>query len=354
LAEPVAQSPMAKPHRRGGGFPFLGVALSAALCAAGCSEPPAPVSSSPIVALEGNVEGVHDPALAAELDSYYVVSTDTGPPRNLPLRRSRDLRQWELIGTVFDAIPEWIRAEIPGITDLWAPDVSHFRDKFHLYYSASTFGLNRSIIALATTRTLDPASPDYEWVDGGKVIESHLEDDWNAIDPNILLDEDGTVWMSFGSFWSGIKLRRIDSATGLPSNEDPTLYSLASRPRAAPYFGAVEAPFLIRRGVYYYLFVSFDQCCRGAESTYNIRFGRATEVTGPYRDKGGIPLLEGGGSLVLGSGAKWKGPGGQSVFRDAAGDYLVFHAYEAATGRPSLHIRRINWEDGWPIVSPLE
>lgn len=343
---------MTRPRRSR--FPFLAVSLSAALCAAGCSEAPAPVSLSPIVALEGNVEGVHDPGLAAELDAYYVFSTDTGPPRNLPIRRSRDLRQWQLIGTVFDAIPGWIQEEIPGIIDLWAPDVSYFAGKFHLYYSASTFGLNRSIIALATNRTLDPARPDYEWVDEGKVIESNFEDDWNAIDPNVFIDEDGTVWLAFGSFWSGIKLRRLDPTTGLPSNDDPTLYSLAGRPRGAPYFGAVEAPFLIRRGDFYYLFVSFDQCCRGAESTYNIRVGRATQVTGPYLDKGGIPLLEGGGTLVLGSSANWKGPGGQSVLPSGSGDYLVFHAYHAVTGVPYLHLRKINWVDDWPEVLPLE
>lgn len=312
----------------------------------------APPSDDP--PLEGDVERVHDPSLARHADAFYVFSTDTGQPGNLPIRRSRDLRRWELLGSVFESVPEWIQEEIPGIRRLWAPDISFFGGKYRVYYSASTFGKNRSIIALATNLTLDPASADYRWVDEGKVFESHSEDDWNAIDPNIFLDEDGSVWMSFGSFWSGIKLRRLDAETGKPSAKDSTLYSLASRPRGEPIRGSVEAPFIIRKDAFYFLFVSFDRCCRGAESTYNIRVGRAERVIGPYADREGVPMLDGGGTLVVESGEEWKGPGGQSVFRDVSGDYLVFHAYHATTGRPSLHLRRIHWAGGWPTVSPLK
>lgn len=230
---------------------LLGIVLPAGICAAGCPAPTLQSTLPETYPLEGDVERVHDPSLGSELNAYYVLSTDTGQPGNLPIRRSSDRRRWQLIGAVFETIPDWIRNEISGVKNLWAPDVSSFSGKYHVYYSASTFGSNRSLIALATNRTLDPASPDYQWVDEGKVIESFEADDWNAIDPNIFLDENGQVWMSFGSFWSGIKMRRIDPTTGKLSSEDRTLYSLASRPRSEPIHGAIEAPFVIRQGDHY-------------------------------------------------------------------------------------------------------
>ena len=89
------------------------------------------------------------------------------------MRRSKDMLDWKRIGRVFeDDVPAWAREEIAGARDIWAPDISYYSDRFHLYYSVSTFGGQRSCIGLATNTTLDPSSPDYRWVDHGKVIES--------------------------------------------------------------------------------------------------------------------------------------------------------------------------------------
>ncbi len=308
----------------------------------------APVVSTDLK-LQGDVEGVHDPSLIKQGSTYYVLSTDTGQPGNIPIRRSNDLKRWTLCGTVFGAIPDWIQRQIPGIKRLWAPDVSYFAGKYHVYYAASTFGSNRSIIALATNRTLDRTSPDYAWVDEGMVIESQLSDDWNAIDPNIFIDEEEQVWMSWGSFWSGIKMRRIDPATGKPSTEDSEMYSLASRPVEK----AIEAPSIIARGGFNYLFVSFDRCCRGAESTYKIMAGRASQVTGPYADRNGEPMINGGATLLLEGSGEWRGPGGQSVYQDGSSDLIVYHAYDATSGRPFLQIGRLQWIADWPRVVPL-
>ena len=180
---------------------------------------------------------------------------------------SPDRRHWKLCGNVFEGVPEWALQEVPGARGIWAPDISHFRGRYHLYYSVSTFGKNRSVIGLATNRTLDPASPDYRWVDEGRVVGSTEADDWNAIDPNLAFDEHGVPWLSWGSFWGGIKMRRVDPQIGKLSAGDTTLHSLASRrPRQPP---AIEASFIVRKGRYFYLSVSF--ACAAGERTAPTR-----------------------------------------------------------------------------------
>jgi arabinan endo-1,5-alpha-L-arabinosidase len=325
---------------------LLAAAVSLVLLAT-CGSGSTP-SAAPDIGVQGDVEGVHDPSLIKQGSIYYVFSTDTGQPGHLPIRCSTDLQRWTLCGRVFETIPSWIQQQIPTVQGLWAPDISYFSGKYHVYYAASTFGSNRSIIALATNVTLDGSSPDYAWMDEGMVIESQLSDDWNAIDPNIFVDDQGRVWMTWGSFWSGIKMRRIDPGTGKLSAEDPVMYSLASRPVEK----AIEAPFLFRHDGYY-LFVSFDFCCRGAESTYKMMVGRGDQVTGPYTDRSGVPMLNSGATLLLQSGDRWRGPGGQSVYRDGSSDLIVYHAYDASTGKPFLQIGRLQWNAGWPQVVSL-
>lgn len=325
-----------------------------------------PAAEPEMLALSGDL-GVHDPVIAREGDAFYVFCTGSvrrGERRGIiPIRCSKDMYHWTLYGGALPGLPEWARQEIPRARDAWAPDISYYNGRWHLYYSVSSFGSNDSAIGLATNVTLDPNRPEYEWVDRGMVIRSHRgQDEWNAIDPQLVIENKKDVWLCWGSFWSGIKMRRIDPETGKLSTEDTTLYSLAGRPRTdegnttAAGEGAIEAPFIVRHGRHWYLFVSFDRCCRGARSTYNIRVGRSRKVTGPYVDRGGTPMLEGGGTMVLeATTPAWRGPGHQAVWRDVSGDYLVFHAYNGQGGRPPsrLFISTMAWKDGWPQVAPL-
>lgn len=294
------------------------------------------------------MQHVHDPCIIKEGSYFYVFSTGPG----LPMRRSKDLISWEHIGRAFkDDVPSWAKREIPQSNALWAPDVAFLNGRFRLYYSVSSFGRNRSIIGVASNTTLDPARKDYKWVDEGKVVESLPHDDFNAIDPNLIVAGPDSIALSFGSFWSGIKLISLDAATGKPAR-GALLISLARRPPP----DAIEAPFIIRRGEYFYLFVSFDFCCRGAASTYNIRVGRSNRVAGPYTDRDGKLLLDGGGTPVLATQGKMIGPGHCNVLQDAGGDFLVHHFYDGdRNGIPTLQVRPLTWTaDGWPVAgAPL-
>jgi arabinan endo-1,5-alpha-L-arabinosidase len=116
----------------------------------------------------------------------------------------------------------------------------------------------------------------------------------------------------------------------------------------------VEAPFIVRHGDYWYLFVSYDRCCRGAKSTYNVVVGRSKQITGPYVDRAGKSLVDGGGTRVIEATTQaWRGPGHQAVLGEPERDYLVFHAYDGTTGIPHLQISSMVWEDGWPRVAAL-
>lgn len=309
--------------------------------------------------LSGDYPLAHDPSIAREGDTYYVFTTGASPDGGqLAVRCSTDLIAWKFCGHVFDQVPAWIREASPRTRDLWAPDISYFQGKYHLYYAYSTFGGNASGIALATNETLDPTSPRYHWNDEGLVLKSVQSDNFNAIDPNIVLDDKGQPWLSFGSFWSGIKMCRIDPVTGKRLAGDANLYALASRaepahpepvkPGLPPDWGAIEAPFIVRHGGFYYLFVSFDLCCRGTHSTYRTMVGRSRRVAGPYVDADGKPMLEGGGTQLLAANSRWLGPGGESLLQRREGDLIVFHAYDARTGKPALQISTLTWKNGWP------
>jgi len=290
-------------------------------------------------AQEGSVQHVHDPVIARDGNKFFLFSTG----KDIPVRTSADLFSWSPSRSVFSRIPDWALHEVPEAKNIWAPDISFFNNKFHLYYSISTFGSKQSCIGLATTPSIDPNSPNYKWTDAGLVVKSDSSTNYNCIDPNIVLDGNKMPWLSFGSHWGGIQLVSINPKTGKPSGR---VQGIAKRPSTA-----IEAPFIIRRQSLYYLFVSFDQCCKGVDSTYKVMVGRARQVQGPYVDATGKPMLDGGGTLVLAGYRSIKGPGHNAVITVGESDYLVHHFYDqTSNGVPTLQIRPIIWESGWPLV----
>ncbi len=313
---------------------------------------------------------VHDPAAIRCGETWYLFSTGFG----ISVLTSQDLKSWEPAGRVFDAPPQWALDSVPGYHGhTWAPDILYREGTYYLYYSCSSFGKNTSAIGVATNRTLDPDSPDYQWEDRGCVVRSiGGRDNWNAIDPNVFIDADGTGWMSFGSFWGGIKLVRLD-ATLTRIAEPQEWYPVCRRPEGTaedtsqtddaikadprgpdfdPGNGAAEAPFIVRHGDWYYLFISYDLCCRGPKSTYKVVVGRSRKVTGPYVDADGTPLMQGGGTVVAAGNARYPGVGHCAVVSTDTGDKMLLHAYDRETGyNACLLVRPLAWDrDGWPSI----
>lgn len=290
--------------------------------------------------LTGNL-GTHDPMVLSADGKFYLFATGD----NLAAKVSSDLSSWQGAPEPLPsaARPAWLAQQVPGVSNLWAPDAAFFGGQYHLYYSASTFGSNRSCIGHLTRASLTEGS----WMDRGSVLCSNVstEDDYNAIDPNVIVDQAGTPWLSFGSFWSGIKLIKLNQSG---ARDGTSLVALASRPSAS---GALEAPFLVRRCGYYYLFVSWDKCCSGVDSTYNIRVGRSASLTEPFVDRDGKQMLQGGGTLVLQGGSRYKGPGHNAVLFTDKASYNVYHAYDADNnGAPTLRIAELAWDaQGWPV-----
>ncbi|WP_404341798.1 arabinan endo-1,5-alpha-L-arabinosidase [Pseudoalteromonas mariniglutinosa] len=289
---------------------------------------------------------VHDPVMTKEGDTYYVFSTGMG----ITYYESKDMENWQLTGRVFKDEPSWAKRIANNFNGhLWAPDIYQKDGKFYLYYSVSAFGKNTSAIGVTVNETLDPKSPDYKWIDYGIVVESiPNRDDWNAIDPAIVEDDDGTPWMSFGSFWGGLKLVKLDDDM-VRLAEPQQWHSISARPDHEN--GAVEAPYIFKKHGYYYLFVSFDKCCQGLNSTYNVRVGRSKNVAGPYLDQEGRDMMNGGGSLVIKGNKDWVALGHNAAYTFDDKDYLVLHAYETAdNGLQKLRILPMTWQDNWPVV----
>lgn len=312
-----------------------------------------PAAAGDFGPLQGSLFPVHDPCLIRANGLYHVFSTSQmrETPGLIHWRTSPDLMNWTYKGTVLPSYLDWLPNELPDARGAWAPDIVFADGEYRLYYSVSMFGKNTSRIALLTSPTLDSADPTYGWTDHGVVVRSETSNDFNAIDSHAFIDDDGRHWLSWGSFWTGIKLAELDPATGKLKKPKGLPRSLAGRD--AP--GAIEAPVIFKRGGFYYLFASFDACCRGINSTYHTVVGRAKAITGPYLDDKGKSMMNGGGRIVLHADldptGRWKGPGHCDVISDEGQDHIVYHAYDAQNGgRPTLRVDRLTWTaDGWPV-----
>jgi arabinan endo-1,5-alpha-L-arabinosidase len=307
--------------------------------------------------LTGDLVPTHDPVIIRERDTYYVFSTGSDESgRMIRVKTSTDLVHWKSAGAALDRLPDWVSQAVPGAKDMWAPDISFVNGRYRLYYAVSTFGSNRSAIGLATNATLDPKSPNYKWRDEGLVVQSTERSDFNAIDANFIADRGGNHWLSLGSFWTGLKLFRLDPKTGKPADPNAKPVSIARRlvPEGAP--DPVEAPFIIDHGGYYWLIASYDYCCKGNASTYYTVVGRSKVITGPYLGKDGSSMMQGGGTILLRADlpekGRFRGPDHAGVLRDNGADTIVYHAYDKENkGAPTLRIARLNWgADGWPTA----
>jgi beta-xylosidase len=202
---------------------------------------------------------VHDPVMIRQDSNYYLFCTGNG----ISVWKSKDLKNWNILPPVFSEAPAWTYKNVEGFTGhIWAPDISYHNGTYYLYYAVSAFAKNTSCIGLATNRTLNPKDSLFEWKDQGIIIQSIPgRDMWNAIDPNLAFDKAGNPWLSFGSFWEGIKIVRLQpdlKEIAIPQEWK----TIARRQRDFsldendPGDDAIEAPFIFTRNDFYYLFVS--------------------------------------------------------------------------------------------------
>lgn len=343
---------------------------------------------------------VHDPSTVVRFKGrYYVFSTGRGAP----FYSSEDGETWTREGSVFvppaqsaadgyqGAIPEDVHAAVPkndGMS-VWAPDIIRLNGQFYLYYAVSSWGSFQSAIGLATNPVLDPKDPAYKWTDRGVVVSSNGQEDLNAIDPGVIDAPDGTLWICYGSYHGSIRITQLDPKTGLALRPGELGAAVATARES-------EASDIIFHDGYYYLFVNHNSCCKGKDSEYNIRVGRSRTIGGPYLDKHGRTMAEGGGSLFLAAHDHRIGPGhfGRVVDYDAepaerepmvalnapytmpdadeaiAAQETLLKTIEAGSeavgaerfsvhyeadltrgGRSVLDIRPLKWSvDGWPIA----
>lgn len=298
---------------------------------------------------------VHDPVAIKQNDTYYLFCTGRG----ISSFSSTDLKNWTKEPTVFPEKPIWADAVVSDFKNhIWAPDISFHNNTYYLYYSVSAFAKNTSAIGLTTNKTLNPNDENYKWEDQGIVIQSVPNRDlWNAIDPNLIFDENNTPWLSFGSFWDGLKMVKLseDLKTVAQPQE---WHTIARRERSFdledsdPGDAALEAPFIFRKGEWFYQFLSWDLCCRGEKSTYKVVVGRSKKAIGPYIDRDGKSLNNGGGTLIIEGNKNWYGAGHNSTYTFDGKDYIIFHAYDANdNGSPKLKISELLWDnDGWPSL----
>ncbi|HEY8935207.1 MAG TPA: family 43 glycosylhydrolase [Cyclobacteriaceae bacterium] len=273
----------------------------------------------------------HDPSTMATSGGRYWIFT-TGDGVWCMSSSNTDFTDWRAETTPFTKTswPSWITTYVPSFAGtFWAPEVVYVNSQYRLYYSCSTFGSKNSCIGLATASSL--TGP---WTDQGVVVYSNSSTSENAIDPAIYAGS----YLVYGSFFGGIRLAEI-SSTGKTRNS--TRYALAS--------GDCEAPYILKNGSYYYLFINRGACCKGVNSTtYRIQVGRSTSITGPYLDKNGVDLNSGGGTNLVVTTGRYIGPG---HFGYGQGK-VTYHFYDGNdSGNAKLRITTLSWSNGWPVVS---
>jgi arabinan endo-1,5-alpha-L-arabinosidase len=297
---------------------------------------------APAFALDGE-PGMHDPSTIIQADGkFYVYATGSG----LPAFVSADGWTWRRAGSVMQAVPGGRPGPdviARGGNNSWAPDLIRVGDRYFMYYSAP--GTQpKAAIGLLIGKTLDSSSPDYKWEDGGPVVWSDGVEDSNAIDPGVFRDPNGTLWLTYGSYFGYIRLVELDPKTGKRLHPDRKPVNIAINS---------EASIMIFREGWYYLLVTHGSCCAGGNSSYNIRMGRAKKVTGPFVDNMGIDMIQGGGKLFAGSSGRHIGPGHFGLLDLGDGVQKFSCHYESDLDRGGvsvLDIRPLLWRDGWPVA----
>lgn len=288
---------------------------------------------------------VHDPVMIKAGDTYYVLTTGMG------MKSSKDRINWANAGYLWDrnTVFSWWNNDIPGKVGLWAPDIHYADGKYHLYYSVSAWMNFKSSIGYATNLTLDQKDPRYQWEDKGQVVNyKNGGDSVNVIDPNAFIDEDGKLYLIYGSYKGGLRLIELDRKTGMPFSDHPELTTITTN--------LGEGSYLIKGPEYYYVFASRGRCCAGVQSTYQIVMGRSKNIKGPYLNKEGKSWVDNAYSVFLAGDYNEPGRGHNGFFAQGDTTYILYHAYTRAfNGQSLLNIRPLFMDkDGWPSLDPKD
>ncbi len=368
-----------------------------------------------------NLANVHDPTVVKAEDGYYYMYTTDASFGNahtghghFMCRRSRNLVDWEFLGATMQSLPDWVQPKLNEIraemglgestadfTDetqfgFWAPCVRRVEDGlYRMYYAITCPGTidgdgtwsERAFIGLMETAT--PWDID-SWEDKGYVITNASDKGldynmsntdyancyfkWNAIDPSYIITDEGEHWLIYGSWHSGFAAVMLDAETGkpleelgLPWGDDITAYGILVNTREmGNRWQGSEAPEVVYRDGYYYLFMAYDEL----SVAYNTRVVRSTSIDGPYYDINGTNVSEIGGDAYpivthpykFSQDYGWVGVSHCCVFDDGQGNWffssqgrLPDDAYDDAYSNAIMmgQVRRIVWtEDGWPLVLP--
>lgn len=301
---------------------FLGLTFSVSLYAAD-------KYSNPVIDYS-----LPDPSIIKGEDGYFYLYA-TEDIRNLPIHRSKDLVNWEFVGTAFT---DATRPDFEPEGGIWAPDINKIGDKYVLYYSMSVWG-GEWTCGIGCAVSDRPEGP---FKDCGMMFRSNGIKVQNSIDP-FYIEDNGHKYLFWGSFRGIYAIELSEDGLSLKSGSSPV--QIAGT--------AYEGTYIHKRGGYYYMFASIGSCCEGLKSTYTTVVGRSTSLFGPYLDKKGQSMMDNHHEILIHKNDSFVGTGHNSeIVSDNAGtDWLFYHAVCVANpdGRV-LMLDKIDWIDGWPSV----
>lgn len=275
-----------------------------------------------------------DPSIIKGEDGYFYLYA-TEDIRNLPIHRSKDLVNWEFVGTAFT---DATRPDFEPEGGIWAPDINEIGDKYVLYYSMSVWG-GEWTCGIGCAVADRPEGP---FKDCGMMFRSNGIKVQNSIDP-FYIEDNGHKYLFWGSFRGIYAIELSEDGLSLKSGSSPV--QIAGT--------AYEGTYIHKRGGYYYMFASIGSCCEGLKSTYTTVVGRSTSLFGPYLDKKGQSMMDNHHEILIHKNDSFVGTGHNSeIVSDNAGtDWLFYHAVSVANpdGRV-LMLDKIDWIDGWPSV----
>ena len=369
-----------------------------------------------------NLANVHDPTIVKCGTYYYMYGTDASYGNALdgyghyPYKTSKDLVNWTYRSSAMSQTPPtWVKDSLNakrarlGLAAIaspsygfWAPCIRKVGNRYRMYYSiiidnfigngllnnATNFDNTWSERAFIGVMESTDLAVNSGWVDKGYVISSISDKTswarasytgdwsayfkWNAIDPTYVVTPEGTHWLVYGSWHSGIPAVQVDSVTGKPLKLS-VLADYGTRIARRVNndnnrWQGQEGPEIIYnpKTGYYYLFLAYDEL----SVNYNTRVCRSKTIAGPFLGFDGTNITSGGECYPIlthpykfNNHSGWVGISHCSIFQNPdTGDW-----YYASQGRLPAntngnansnaimmgHVRSIQWtESGWPVVMP--